>query len=354
MTVYTLFGQAATGSSIAADSASYTLGMQFTLSQSATLTGIWFYSASGAGSLPYACAIYQMTGTGTGTVVSGSQNLSPSWSGAAGSGWVKCSYASGPVLAASTVYKVVVLGGSGGNWYSATPHYWDTGAGSSGQASGIITAPDSAAADGGQDSFNVSGSLAYPDGSFNATNYWIDVEVTTASTPVSDSDTASGADSGTIGTAGADSGAGAEAGSISVLPGTDIGSGADSSSVATASGDTGTGADTAAVTAFPAGADTGNSADAGLIGVTATDSGTGADAGAVIAAVPGADTGTGADAAHVTVAVQGADTGTGADSASAGAISTLPLASQIGGTAASMNGYGGSAASTNTYGGSVI
>ena len=177
MTVYTLFNQTGGGTD-PGDGSSYTMGMQFTLSTSATLTGIWFYSFSGSGVLPTACAVYHMTGAGAGSIVSGSQNNSPTWSNTAGNGWVKCSYGSGPTLSASTVYKVAVLGTSG--FYSLTSHYWDSGAGASGLTSGIITAPNNAGGDGGQDTFNAGGSLAYPASSFNAGNYWVDVEVTTA------------------------------------------------------------------------------------------------------------------------------------------------------------------------------
>ncbi len=158
------------------------MGMQFTLSAPATLTGIWYYSGATATNLPVACAVYQMTGAGTGSIVSGSQDLAPAWSGAAASGWVKDPYASGPVLAASTVYKVVILKDTSALVYSATANYWSSGPGSAGLTSGIITAPNNAGGDGGQDCFNVGGSLAYPAGSFNATNYWMDVEVTTGGT----------------------------------------------------------------------------------------------------------------------------------------------------------------------------
>ena len=172
----TLFGQIS-GGGLASDSGSYTLGMQFTLSQSATLTGIWFFSPASATNLPIFTAIYQV---GPDTIVSGSQNLSATWSGAAGSGWVKCAYASGPVLLPSTNYKVCVYKDSNTLEYSSTSHYWDTtGPGTAGLTSGIITAPNNAGSDGGQDTFTVAGgALVYPSSSFNATNYWVDVEVT--------------------------------------------------------------------------------------------------------------------------------------------------------------------------------
>jgi hypothetical protein len=42
---------------------------------------------------------------------------------------------------------------------------------------GPLSAPDNAAASVGQDTFNVGNSLAFPSTAFNASNYWVDVEV---------------------------------------------------------------------------------------------------------------------------------------------------------------------------------
>lgn len=177
MTVYTVFGQPASPAAGAADSASYTMGMAFTLSQSAPLTGIWFYSPPGAASLPDACCIYQESGS---SQVAGTVNVSPTWSGAAGSGWVKCAYNGSVVLAANTTYKTCIhLNGASATQYASTAHYWDTGPGASGVTSGIITAVNNAAVVEGQDSFVTPGAaLAFPNQSFNSSNYWIDVELT--------------------------------------------------------------------------------------------------------------------------------------------------------------------------------
>lgn len=181
----TLFGQVG-GDAVQNDVTKYVMGMQFSLSQSTTLTGIWFYSSVGANGLPVGTAIYNVS---TGLTVSGSENLSPSWSGAAGSGWVKVSYSSGPTLAASTNYIVAILKDGTEFVYSATPAYWSTGAGASGLTSGIITAPNNASAGSiGQDGYNAfSGAVQFtgnmPSAEFNATNYWVDVEVTSSSGP---------------------------------------------------------------------------------------------------------------------------------------------------------------------------
>lgn len=191
MTVYTLFGQAGGGTLATGDGADYTMGMQFTLSTAAALTGIWFYSATGATALPAACCIYQITGTNTGTQVTGTVNNSPTWSAAAGSGWVKVTYPGTTTLTSGLNYRVCVYyGGGGANWYSATGAYWSSGPGSGGLTSGIISAPAAASADGGNQDAFISPSpagLNYPNASFNAANYWADVEVTTAAPAASTS-----------------------------------------------------------------------------------------------------------------------------------------------------------------------
>ena len=66
---------------INSDTSGYTLATEFQLSQSCTLDNIWFYSASGAAALPTRCAIWNV---GSQSVVSGTDNTSPAWSGAAG------------------------------------------------------------------------------------------------------------------------------------------------------------------------------------------------------------------------------------------------------------------------------
>ena len=156
------------------DTAGYTLAMEFKLSQSCTLDNIWFFSASGAGVLPAQCAIWDVSSQ---SVVAGTNNTSPSWQGAAGSGWVSCSY-SGVTLAAGD-YKVAVFYAGGNKWYQATTGYWASGGtGGSGIATGPLTVPGaSTATNSKQGTFN-KGSWAYPNTDGSGENYWIDVEVT--------------------------------------------------------------------------------------------------------------------------------------------------------------------------------
>lgn len=175
MTTYTLFSQAATGSSLAADNTNYTMGVQFSVNVTGcTLIAIWFYSAATAGSLPATIALYAVTGQ---TLV---HSEAATWSGAAGSGWVRAPFTSPPSLTSGAAYKAAVFDNAGTNWYSATAHYWDTGAGSGGASSGPLNAPNNAGAAQGQDTFT-SGSLAYPATSFNAANYWVDPEISAPS-----------------------------------------------------------------------------------------------------------------------------------------------------------------------------
>jgi hypothetical protein len=162
------------------DTSGYTLATEFQLSKSCTLDKIWFYSASGAAALPTRCAIWNV---GSQSVVSGTDNTSPAWSGAPGSGWVFCSY-SGVVLPAGD-YKVAVFYGGGSQWYQATNGYWVTGGpGVNGITAGPVSAPGtSAATSPGQCTYSY-GSWSYPQtyaSAGNGENYWTDVEVTPTS-----------------------------------------------------------------------------------------------------------------------------------------------------------------------------
>ena len=116
----------------------------------------------------------------TQSVVSGTDNTSPTWSGAAGSGWVACAY-SGVTLPAGD-YKVAVFYGGASDWFLFTTGYWGGGGpGANGIITGPLTAPStSAATSPGQGTYHAA-SWAYPDtygNAGNGENYWVDVEVT--------------------------------------------------------------------------------------------------------------------------------------------------------------------------------
>ena len=168
------------------DPTGYTLGMQFSLTQACTLNKIWHFSPSDATDLPTRCLLWNVSGQ---TAVSGTDNTSPAWSGAAGSGWVSCDYSSSSITLASGVdYKVSTYHGPGSiKWFGVATSYWSTGAGGSGFTYGPLSIPNNASASPGQNSWN-PGSFAYPNTSSSPENDPIDVEVTpAAATPAHNS-----------------------------------------------------------------------------------------------------------------------------------------------------------------------
>jgi hypothetical protein len=164
--------------------ANYILGTEFVLAQSCTLGKIWFYSPAGASQLPTQCCVWNVSST---AMVAGTLKTSPSWSGAAGSGWVSASY-SGVTLPAGD-YKAAVWNGAGSpsgfNEYSL--YYFTTLAGAAGITSGPVTVPNaSGATSPGQSTYQTnSGTFAYPNlyVSGQGQSYWVDVEVTPAGSP---------------------------------------------------------------------------------------------------------------------------------------------------------------------------
>jgi len=114
--------------------------------------------------------LYRVDSASSGTVLA--EVLSPV---ASGTGWQSSSIT--PVeLTAGVRYKVVAHMPT---HYVATGGYWTTGGpGELGIVNGILTAPDTSAADGGGQGTFRTGAVAFPDGSFGGGNYWVDVLVT--------------------------------------------------------------------------------------------------------------------------------------------------------------------------------
>ena len=161
------------------DNLEQTFGTEFLLSESCTLNNIWYYSPPSVSpaALPTRCAIWNVQ---TQQVFSDTDNSAPSWSAAAGSGWVACSY-SGVTLPAGDYKVTVYTPGGSANFYQETEEYWGTGAGENGIVSGRLTAPNiSHATAPGQTTYR-HGAFAYPDtydSEFHGQNRWVDVEVT--------------------------------------------------------------------------------------------------------------------------------------------------------------------------------
>lgn len=114
--------------------------------------------------------LYQVTSSSTGTQLA--EVLTPA---TAGVGWQESSIT--PVLLTAGVrYKTVA---HMPDHYTATGGYWTGGGpGSAGITNGFLTAPNTGNADGGGQGTFKYGVAAFPDGSFNGGNYWVDVVVT--------------------------------------------------------------------------------------------------------------------------------------------------------------------------------
>jgi len=139
-------------------------------------TGLRFWRADTSILGPITGRIYTVVDASSGTPLAGTDVTFV----LSGTGWQTAAFAAPVALTANQRYRAVCNFPTN---YSATSHYWDTGGGSADLVNGPLTAPTISNATGGdQGSFVVSGSLAYPTNSFNATNYWVDVNVQSGQT----------------------------------------------------------------------------------------------------------------------------------------------------------------------------
>lgn len=182
MTAYTLFSQANLGIGAGA-SARLTIGCEFEVSQSVGLTGIWWFAPTGTTGLPSQTCVFDILAA---SIVTGTLNTSPSWSGAGANAWNKVAYDGSVTLVSGKKYQVAVFadGAVAGNWFASVAGYWTTGPGASGIANGPLSAPNNASSNGGQDMVQSGGlSITLPNISENGKNYGVDVEVTVPSAP---------------------------------------------------------------------------------------------------------------------------------------------------------------------------
>jgi len=118
----------------------YVIATEIDITQTVTLNNIWYYSPSGTAQLATWAGVWSVTGADSGSIVA--QNTSPSWSGAAGSGWVSTPVSG--TLSPGT-YKVSVYNNAASPdfWsaHDATTAYFDLGAGANGVTWGPLTAP---------------------------------------------------------------------------------------------------------------------------------------------------------------------------------------------------------------------
>jgi Domain of unknown function (DUF4082) len=172
--------------SISIDTGEQTSGTEFRLSQACTLDNIWFYSPPGVTVLPSRCAIWEVA---TQTVVPGTDDPAPTWSGAPGSGWVADAYR-GVVLPPGD-YKVSIYYEGGKTVYQENVDYFSSGPGANGITAGPLSTPNvagGAPCTGNSTQQVMAGNSTYSEGPFSYPDLfdvkdkgevrWVDVEVT--------------------------------------------------------------------------------------------------------------------------------------------------------------------------------
>jgi hypothetical protein len=150
----------------------FTLGVEFSLTQDCVVNNAWFYSPATVTQLPSDTGFYRVSDQAL--VV---HNAAPSWSGAAGSGWISAPF-TGAVLQAGVNYKYVVFQGLNVIWNAAVANYYSTGFGGAGLTAGPIVIPNAAGATPGQQSYHQAGVISYPDTIAGPFSYGLDFEVT--------------------------------------------------------------------------------------------------------------------------------------------------------------------------------
>ncbi len=134
------------------------LGMKFVASSAGEITGIRFYKANGD------------TGTHTGALydANGNRIASVTFVNESLSGWQTATFSSPIQITAGQTYTASYHSSTG--TYYATGGYFNTA-----RTNGPLTAPSSAATDGGNGVFRYGASGLVPTQSYNASNYWVDV-----------------------------------------------------------------------------------------------------------------------------------------------------------------------------------
>jgi hypothetical protein len=136
------------------DTSAVELGVKFTADQAGTISGIRFYKAPG-NTGTHTVTLWDNTGAPMASATSGNETAS---------GWQTVPFTSPVAIAANTTYTASYFAPVGG--YSYDSNYF-----ASGQDNAPLDAPSSAASNG-NGVFKYGG--GFPDGSYNATNYWVD------------------------------------------------------------------------------------------------------------------------------------------------------------------------------------
>jgi hypothetical protein len=139
------------------------LGVQFTPSVNGWVAGIRFYKGSGNNGT-HVGELWTSSGTLLGQVTFTSESAS---------GWQEADFSSPIAVTAGTTYIA--------SYYDPDGDYSYTAAGfSSAVTNGPLTAPASSSVSPGNGLFNYGTSPSFPTGTYNANNYWVDVDFTQA------------------------------------------------------------------------------------------------------------------------------------------------------------------------------
>lgn len=172
------------GLATSAVSGSYTLTVEFILSEACSVQKLWFYSGSGCAILPSRCGIWSVTSQ---TEVAGSDNASPSWLSApntaasAAAGWCYVDYSSANLTLPAGKYRAAVYSTGASAWFNYMQGYWSAGGlGSTGAGNGPVSVPTTADADSPGQGGSLEGSWGYPNSASSGNNFWVDIEVAPA------------------------------------------------------------------------------------------------------------------------------------------------------------------------------
>lgn len=134
---------AATAGTFADSAVNYVVATEIHLSQACVLNRVWYYSPAGVTQLATRASVWSIGGQSEVAA-----NATPSWSGAAGSGWVSCTFTG--VTLPPGAHRVSVYNGaaSPASWSAkdASTAYWASGEGANGITWGPLSAPGLAAA----------------------------------------------------------------------------------------------------------------------------------------------------------------------------------------------------------------